>query len=45
MIGITLAATLGFTFGAAFKQRWILLHGAMAAASGALTYSALIQMV
>ncbi len=43
MIGMTIAASLGFAFGASFKMHMALLHGAIAAASGAATYAVVME--
>ena len=43
MIGMTLAASLGFAFGATFKMRMALVHVAVAAISGASTYALVMQ--
>ncbi len=43
MIGMTLAASLGFAFGATFKMNMALVHGTIAALSGAATYALAMQ--
>ena len=43
MIGMTIAASLGFAFGATFKMHMALLQGAIAAISGAATYAVVTQ--
>ena len=45
MVGMTIAATLGFALGATFKSSWILIQGAIAAASSAATYTLVMQAI
>ena len=45
MIGISVAAALGFAFGAAFKADWILVHAPVAAVSSVLSYTFVSQML
>ena len=45
MLGITVAASLGFAFGATFKRGWIVLHGPMAAASSVITYAVVMRLI
>lgn len=45
MIGMTFAATLGFAFGASFKSGWVLVHGAVAAATSTLTFATAMHLL